>query len=274
MFLINGEVSECLPVTDRGLQYGDGVFETLAVDGKEPLNWQQHYRRLVRGCQRLAIKPPSVDRLRGEFDRLAVNDQPAVLKIIITRGTGGRGYRPPEPAPEPTRILGLYPWPDYPASNVSSGIAVRICETRLGRNPLLAGIKHLNRLEQVMARNEWQDDSIAEGLMLDTGDCIIAGTMSNLFVARNATLLTPSLEHCGIEGIVRQAVLDRTEKLPLACRVTTLTRDDLQQAEAVFLTNSIFGVWPVRQIGNRHFSDHSIARRVRQMLISDGIILP
>ncbi|HKK16770.1 MAG TPA: aminodeoxychorismate lyase [Gammaproteobacteria bacterium] len=274
MFLINGEVSDCLPVTDRGLQYGDGIFETLAVERKKPLCWNQHYQRLVRGCRRLDIAPPAEDQLLWESGRLLVKDQAAVLKMIITRGEGGRGYRPPVPAPSPTRILALYPWPDYPAQNVADGIKVRFCETRLGRNPLLAGIKHLNRLEQILARNKWQDESIAEGLMLDTGDCVIAGTMSNLFIARNDSLLTPSLELCGIEGIVRQAILDKAEKLSLTCHIGTLTMDDLQAADALFVTNSIFGVWPVRQAGEQVFSDHAIAHRIRQALINDRIILP
>lgn len=274
MFLVNGEISDSLPVTDRGLQYGDGVFETVAVSRRNPLCWEQHYQRLVIGCQRLDIIPPADDLLLQEANRLIADDQPAVLKIIVTRGSGGRGYRAPDPAPSPTRVLGLYPWPDYPASHVTEGITLRFCKTRMSRNRSLAGIKHLNRLEQVLARNEWQDASIAEGLMLDPENNVIAGTMSNLFLVSNEKLITPALDQCGINGIVRQAVLDYAGKLSLTCDISPVSRDDLLQADALFVTNSIFGVWPVRQLEKRSYTDHNVAHSIRQTLASDGMIVP
>lgn len=273
MFLVNGEISDCLPVTDRGLQYGDGVFETMAISRKKILCWEQHYQRLVIGCRHLNIIPPPDDLLLQEAKRLIAGDQVAVLKLIVTRGTGGRGYRAPDPAPPPTRVLGLYPWPDYPVSYATEGITLRLCKTHLSRNRLLAGIKHLNRLEQVLARNEWQDAAIAEGLMLDSENNVIAGTMSNLFLVNGEKLLTPALDQCGVNGIVRQAVLDYAGKLSLACDISPVSRDELLQADALFVTNSIFGVWPVRQLESRSYTDHNVAHRIRQALASDGMIV-
>ena len=197
MFLINGHISERLSAQDRGLQYGDGVFETIAVRQKELLCWEPHYRRLKTGCDFLGIDCPSSSLLINEAAQLEYNSELAVLKIIITRGQGGRGYRPPVPKTPATRILGLYPWPDYPEENYIQGVKTKICQTRLGHNPQLAGIKHLNRLEQVLARSEWDQPEIAEGLMLDIDDNVIEGTMSNLFIIKDQKLMTPDLSQCG-----------------------------------------------------------------------------
>jgi len=182
MFLINGELNETLSAQDRGLHYGDGVFETIAVNKGNLLCWDKHYERLQFGCQILDFACPAKELLQNEAQQV-ISDAKEVLKIILTRGAGGRGYNPPKQI-TPTRIVANYPWPDYSDKQVKEGVKVRICDFRLGFNPKLAGIKHLNRLEQVLARNEWTDMGIAEGLMLDQNDNIIEGTMSNIFMVQ------------------------------------------------------------------------------------------
>ncbi len=251
--LVNGEARDAVSVCDRGLQYGDGVFETIAVHDGCPLLWERHIARLLKGCERLAIAAaPAVSELSAEAERLCAGVERGVLKIILTRGTSASGYAPAR-AGAPTRILERRPWPPRPASYAAEGVAVCLCRTRLGRNPRLAGIKHLNRLEQVLARAEWEAE-FAEGLMFDDQDNLIEGTASNVFVVVQGTLLTPDLSHSGVQGVMRETVLARASELGLAWRITRLGRDALAQADEVFLTNSLIGIWPVKRVESRRYS--------------------
>lgn len=247
MFLINGERAEQIAVTDRGLHYGDGLFETIAIHHNTPILWNEHITRLQQGCQKLAIPIPDSIQLREEAEILCQGVEAAVLKIIITRGSGGRGYYTPGSL-KPTRILGLYSWPSYPNSYSQEGVNVICCRTGLGHNSQLAGIKHLNRLEQILARQEWNSEDIAEGIMLDHNGDLIEGTMSNLFIVRNKSLYTPSLHNCGVAGIIRQIILDGAEQLKIPYEIGRITLDDLFLADEVFLTNSLIGLWPVKKI--------------------------
>lgn len=245
--LVNGVECNSISVIDRGLQYGDGLFETIAVYEGQPILWEQHIERLMHACRRLDIPVPDPSLLLKEALHLAAGNKKAVLKIIYTRGSGGRGYRKPE-TQQPARILSISPWPDYPGQPDDNGVVLRVCETRLGNNPALAGLKHLNRLEQVLARSEWSDPAIYEGMMLDFHGHLIEGTMTNVFFVRNGVLCTPLLKSCGVAGVMRERVLQQAEKLRLATLIDEFTPADLLQADEVFLTNSLIGIWPVRQI--------------------------
>ncbi|CAD7840711.1 MAG: Aminodeoxychorismate lyase (EC 4.1.3.38) [Olavius algarvensis Gamma 1 endosymbiont] len=251
--LIDGVEADCLTVADRGLQYGDGLFETLAVHGGAPCLWREHFDRLARGAERLGIPCPQPELLLRECRRLADGESIGVLKIILTRGRGGRGYGPPID-PRPTRILTRHPWPDYPTTWEKQGITVTFCRTPLGENPVLAGLKHLNRLEQVLARAEWRDREIAEGLMRDGRGRVIGGTRSNLFLVRAGRLLTPRLDTCGIAGTVRDLVLRIAGGFGIEVLERDLGRTDLVAADGIFLTNALIGVWPVRRLGTREMS--------------------
>ena len=263
MILINGESKDVIAVTDRGLHYGDGLFETIAIQDGKPQFWSAHMERLLDGCSRLGIPLPDVKLMETETSRLCGGSERAVLKIIITRGSGGRGYRAPA-LPEPQRILIRYPWPEYP--DYSAGIALRMCHTPLSCNPLLAGIKHLNRLEQVMARNEWTDETFHEGLMLDPEGNVIEGTMSNLFAVHNSVLLTPDLKRCGIAGVMRQQVLSLAHKLGIASEVVRMRTDELKGMDELFVTNSLIGIWPVAQLEEIEYGDTPITTRLMSAL--------
>lgn len=252
MILVNGQQTDAIPVSDRGLQYGDGLFETIAISQGQPLQWQAHLQRLQKGCARLGISMPDEDALIAETRKLANDCERGVLKIIVTRGSGGRGYRPAR-NDEPTRILSLHPCPDYPAAFTQEGISLRLCETRLGRQPRLAGLKHLNRLEQVLARQEWDDEQIPEGLMLDSEGLVIEGTQTNLFIEKDGALLTPRLDQCGVEGIMRQTIISLCERQGIDCQETQLDLDDLKGADALFVCNSVIGLWPVNDFNGRSF---------------------
>jgi 4-amino-4-deoxychorismate lyase len=176
-----------------------------------------------------------------------------VLKVVLTRGIGGRGYRPPE-SPRPTRILSLHPRPDYPAAWSERGVAVTFCRTRLGENPILAGLKHLNRLEQVLARSEWRDPRIAEGLMQDGKGRVIGGTMSNLFLVSEGRLVTPRLDSCGVAGTVRALVLRIAGDYGIEAVEADVRRAEVAAADGLFLTNALIGIWPVRRLGAKSMS--------------------
>lgn len=245
--LVNGLDAATLPLTDRGLQYGDGLFETIAVRASGPCLWAEHRDRLTLGAARLGIPLPDPELLLRECLALTQGAASGVVKLILTRGSGGRGYRPPA-VPSPTRILALYPTPDYPPDWAEAGVRVRWCDLALGENPRLAGIKHLNRLEQVLARAEWDDEAIAEGLLCDTRGRVIAGTMSNVFVYAGGRLLTPCLDRCGVAGTVRALVLRLAPTCGVPVAEADLMRADLEAADGVFMTNAVLGVVPVRRL--------------------------
>ncbi len=269
--LVNGVATQTVGFSDRGLHYGDGLFETLALEAGQPLCWEQHMARLADGCQRLGLLPPSLALLREESLRVSAGLETGVLKLIVTRGSGGRGYRPPADA-QPVRIVMAYPWPSYPAENSEVGVRVRICHTRLGRNPALAGIKHLNRLEQVLARNEWDDPSIAEGLMLDEAGQVLEGTMSNLFVVSRERLFTASLETAGVAGVMRRIIMESAPALGYRVTECTLSPEDLSTADELFLCNSLIGIWPVRELAGMPFKVGPVAGRLRRVLVEQGRI--
>lgn len=265
---IDGQQAETLPLTDRGLHYGDGLFETLAVrEGRIP-RFAMHMDRLREGCRRLGMAMPDESQLRHELD-LATRDQTrAVLKLMVTRGSGGRGYRPPVEA-QVTRVLLRYPWPDYPASWMQQGVELRICRTRLGLNPALAGLKHLNRLEQVMARAEWSEGA-PEGLMLDTEGRVIEGTMTNLFVSPGQDrLITPALDQAGVAGVMRRHILEQAQRAGIGVETCALTLDELLQCREIFVCNSIVGVWPVTRVDTRSYGVGPMAQLARQWAEQD-----
>ncbi len=255
---VNGEVRDTLPVSDRGLAYGDGLFETIAVRKGGAEFWRRHMARLREGCARLRLGEPDFGELNRETE-LLINGQrttqdvdQGIVKIIITRGSGGRGYRALQ-EPTPTRNTAFHPWPEIPDSHALEGIKARRCDLRLGQQPALAGIKHLNRLENVLARAEWDDPDIAEGLLCDQAGNVIEGTMSNFFVEREGTLLTPDLSRCGVAGIIRAVVMEEARSQGIALEEINICYEDVTTADGLFLTNSVIGIWPIRELDGREF---------------------
>ncbi len=264
--LVNGVPGESISVHDRGFQYGDGLFETMAVVNGAPLLWDRHMQRMSRGAARLGISaPPDVNLLRQEVEQVCRSVERAVLKIILTRGVSGRGYAPDKQA-QPTRTVSLSPWPDYLVEQRTHGVAAQFCRTMISRNQATAGIKHLNRLEQVLARAELEQDC-REGLMCDEFGRVIEGTMTNLFIVSRDSLLTPDLSHSGVEGIMRGLVLERAVELSLEARVMDINKSDVLQADEVFLTNSLIGLWPVRRIEAQQYPLGRITQRIQEAIV-------
>lgn len=242
---------ESLPFDDRGLAYGDGLFETVLVRNGVAVLWTEHMARLRHGAERLAFSLPDEERLAALVQRAPSGL--SVLKLIVTRGSGGRGYRlPAQPVP---RLRWQFTPFTPQVARWQNGIRVRHCKLRLGRQPLLAGLKHLNRLENVLARAEWQDEAIAEGLLCDSEGRLVEATSMNLFWLRCGQLETPRLNHCGVVGTLREVLLRR---MPIT--EVEVDPEVLMSAEAVWLGNSVQGIWPLRQLDDaqgrclRHWS--------------------
>ena len=263
--MVNGRVGAEIPVSDRGLQYGDGLFETIRVAAGQCQFWDLHIERLARGCQVLGIDCPAADLLLDESRHLLASGdhRDAVLKLTVTRGSGGRGYLPPSPQ-SPNRVFSIHPQPLYPDYWYDRGVTAKLCKTRLARQPVLAGLKHLNRLEQVLARREWRDE-FAEGIMLDDRGRVIEGVMSNVFALIDSMLVTPALDQCGVAGVVRERVLRRQEQVGDPVAVRQLSLDELLDAEAVFLTNSVIGVWQLHRLESKTWAPHALAARLRAL---------
>lgn len=234
--LVNGIPRDQVSILDRGLQFGDGLFETLAVVDNKVCLWDRHMRRLQAGCKRLGIPAPDVQLLHQEAMQLVADERQAALKIVITRGASERGYKPAA-GTSVTRIFSLFSW-DGPCSDP---LRISVSTRRLGHNPDLAGIKHLNRLEQVLARAECAED-VQDALMLDMQGHVIEGIMSNLFLHKGQQIFTPLLDRCGVEGVVRKLVLDVAQNKDIEVVSGDFTLDDVLQSDALYLSNALGGI--------------------------------
>lgn len=252
---------DAIAADNRGVAYGDGLFETMRAHRGDVPWWDAHWTRLRAGAQRLRIPMPDEAKARSEATQL-LSGEDAVLKLIVTRGNGGRGYAAVKDA-APTWIVSTHP---LPSGTPSEGITVRWCETRLSVQPLLAGIKHCNRLEQVLARAEWndlttQDHNVAEGLMRSTEGDVVCATAANLFLLRNDRWHTPAIDRCGVAGVCRAWALRELDATELRLDVTAI-----EQADAVFLCNAVRGILPVAKLGGREWALHPRVEAARHRL--------
>lgn len=256
--LVNGDGDARIAANDRGLLYGDGLFETiLFADGVAPL-WARHMARLARGCTRLSLPPPEADVLAREAAKAVEGMPRAIVRITLTRGSGARGYVLPQNA-ECTRIVAAFDPPFIPSDWYVRGIRVRFGELRLAMQPQLAGIKHLNRLEQVLARAEWNDPEMVEALLFDERDHLISATAANVFIARGGKLMTPALDRCGVAGVAREVVLAHHPD----AEVREIDREELMQADEIFLSSSVRGILPVRELAGHVFQPGVFARAMQ-----------
>jgi len=264
-YIINGNLFGTISPLDRGLAYGDGVFRTLKVVNGLPEQWPQQYQTLVADCGAIGIVCPSAELLMSDLTQLFTPDEIAVAKIIITRGDGERGFAPPA-ITAPMRLVIKSPMPDYPDINFTYGVNLHVCETRMSYQPKLAGIKHLNRLENILARMEWNDPAIVEGIMLDMDDSVIECTSANIFARFDDTLITPSLLKCGIAGITRQRILDIAYTFSLKTKIEAFDLKKLLSADEVIICNSLYGAWQVRSVQNRTWPQLPLAAALRAAL--------
>jgi 4-amino-4-deoxychorismate lyase len=260
--LIDGLPGEAVALQDRGLHYGDGLFETLRWE-RGQLRWfGRHMARLEQGCERLGIAAPDRALLRAEAESLTRSQPRAIIKLIVTRGTATRrGYRPAGDE-QPTRIVCRYDWPAADPAAFRLGLST----VPLGRNPLLAGIKHLNRLEQVLAQQAAAAAGLHEVAMCASGGEVVCGSMSNLFIRHGQEWLTPPIDDCGVSGIVRALLLEAAPRLGLALRVAPLDAASLAASPAMFVTNVRLGVQAVNWYQGRSLAVAACCARLQEYL--------
>jgi 4-amino-4-deoxychorismate lyase len=265
---VNGVPGDSISVHDRGFTYGDGLFETIAVRDSKPRFLDYHLERLSQSCQRLEIPCPS--EIADEVCQLADGCAFGTVKIILTRGVGERSYLPPIQA-SPTRIIGLMEARQPPQDAYAAGISVRFCKATVSANSSLAGMKTLGRLEQVMARSEWRDGKYREGLMCSDEGRVICGTMTNVFFVDDGNLCTPDLSRCGVNGVMRRVVMERAGVCGVECVEVEVEPAKLRQADEIFLTNSLIGIWPVSLLDGTSFGIGSMTRRLMAELANVGV---
>ncbi|MFT5450966.1 MAG: 4-amino-4-deoxychorismate lyase [Enterobacterales bacterium] len=260
----NGETVASDIATDRALLYGDGVFTTIVIKDQKALFIEEHFKRLLDNCQQLKIINLPLDEIKISFSSAIEHIKQGIVRITVARSSGERGYFCANP--KPVFWITSSDWPVHIQLFRASGINVRYCEQRLSQNPSLAGIKHCNRLEQVLARNEWQSDDYQEGLMLDTQGHLIEGTMSNLFIIKNNLLITPTLTLSGVKGIMRQKVIEIAQSEGIEVNIMDIKPEDLKSAEAAFVTNSVIGIWSINKIENHSFTKNPLIEKLQQSL--------
>lgn len=261
-------------IGDRGFQYGDGLFETIAIRNGKPRLWQYHMDRLAKGCERLAIKMPAQDYLISGISKALrlsnFSDDPGVAKIIVSAGHRDRGYARSS-VDAPSVFFGTFAATLPSMEWYRDGIEIRICKTRLASNSALAGLKTLNRLEQVLARSEIYSTDVFEGLTMDSDDNIICGTMSNLFVVNGGDVSTPSLASCGVEGVMRRHLIETLIQQGISTDIRTIGMADMNNSDEIFISNSQFGVLPVRRCAERQWPVGKNTKRVMAILANAGV---
>jgi len=260
--LVDGEISTLVTASNRGLNYADGLFETLVVHKNRPRRWQAHMDRLGTGCERLGLKMPPQAVLLREVQTASAGQANVVVKIVLTRSGEARGYMPAEDG-ACTRIVSAHAFPDGVDELTRTGVEARICKLRLAIQPALGGIKHLNRLEHVLASAELRDSNGVEGILLDREDHVICAISANIFLIKEGRLLTPRLDRCGVRGVIRGQIL---YAFGHRCEQRRILLDQFKEADEVFICNSVKGVIPLTAIDEQRFEIGPVTREVQNWL--------
>jgi 4-amino-4-deoxychorismate lyase len=272
--MINGIAADHLLISDRSIHYGDGLFETILCSDNRLYYWPQHYQRLRSSAEKLKIVCPGEQALLQDIAELLSSSPAAehcVIKIILSRGHGERGYGFTS-AITANRIVLLSDL-DAAYSSILSATLLHgelfICDQQASINESLAGLKHLNRLENVMARNEWHDktSTFIDGLMLNAEQQVIEGTMSNLFAVRDGMIFTPGLQRSGINGVMREAVMALATNNGLPLSVTSLSLESLLSMDELFITNSLIGMKRVTKLGETIYKDVAVTDLIFKVLL-------
>ncbi|MDI1302751.1 MAG: aminodeoxychorismate lyase [bacterium] len=259
---INGSAGTCIDPADRGLAYGDGLFETLRIEHGRAIFLEQHLSRLFNSCHYLGIALDA-EKLRQDFSRFrATCSASGIIKIMVTRGVSGRGYLP-DPAAAPTVIFSSHALPLYPAAFAREGVTAALCVQRLGQQPMLAGHKHLNRLEQVMLRRELAEMGADEALVCDLDGNVVEGVFNNVFLVRAGVLCTPHIEMAGVLGVMRSVLIAQAKADGIQVQQGQYVLDDFLEADEVFFCNSVNGIWPVRCLHDRHWQSGPVTRQLQ-----------
>lgn len=258
--LINSQRADSISIIDRGLLYGDGVFETILCEAGRPVLLAGHTQRLENGCKRLNLPVQDLPTILSDVRQVAGDDD-CIVKVIVTRGAGARGYKYDREANNSTRIVYRDEISVIPEDYYTRGVSLTLCEHRLASNAPLAEIKHLNRLDQVLARSEW-DGEFQEGIMLNATGNVIEGTMSNIFIEANQKWITPKLDNVGVAGVMRQWIMRNSYYAEMECVEEEINISDIENAEAVFVCNSVIGIWPVTAFAGKEYTISAPTKKI------------
>ncbi|MEQ5178623.1 aminodeoxychorismate lyase [Proteus genomosp. 6] len=248
MYWVNGQQQQNVDASDRAIQFGDGCFTTLAVEYGNPILLPAHINRLKQGCDALFLPHPNWSDLERHIIDIASDTQTkGVIKVIISRGYGGRGYSS-NGFITPTVIISLSSYPTHYLHQQSEGVSLGISPVTLGQNPLLAGIKHLNRLEQVLIKYHLEKTEFDDVLVCDHEGYLVEANAANLFWRKGNRLFTPNLTNSGVNGIMRQSIFQLAQKNHWEIDIVREKPETLYQADEIWLTNALMPVIPVSQI--------------------------
>jgi len=264
MIWINGELQETIQVKDRAVQFGDGCFTTARIMHGKVVALNAHLNRLREACDRLLIHHINWQMLQNEMVMAAATRSAGVLKVIVSRGAGGRGYSA-SGCQQPSRIIMLSDYPAHYHQLRQNGVKLALSSVRLGRNPLLAGIKHLNRLEQVLIRTELEQTAADEALVLDTRGMLVECCAANLFWREGESVYTPELTECGVNGIQRRWVIRQLAEQNIAVTEVSVPPSALEKADEIFITNALMPMLPVAEIENRRYGSRELFNRLSKL---------
>jgi 4-amino-4-deoxychorismate lyase len=247
--LVNGIQQNHIDIESRGLAYGDGIFTTAKISHGKVEYLNQHIERLTVGCEKLGISAPSANELTSQLISIAKNYTLAVLKVIISARSGGRGYARALNNPHDVIIM-IHDFPTHYEAHARTGITLGLSNQQIGINPMLGGLKHLNRLEQVLLRQELLVSDVDDLLVTNINNEVIEATSANVFFFLNEQLYTPDVSQSGVNGIMRQAIL----KCYPNTIIKVVSLDDIRQAQAIFACNCVMGVIPIANFNKKALS--------------------
>lgn len=266
MILVNGTEQCEVPITDRAMQYGDGCFTTILVEQGRPQLWPMHLQRLKKNVAAFQIAEPDWEQLTEKVHQLAANyPDKGGVKVLISRGAGGRGYSSAGCVTTQV-IISDFAWPAHYIEWQQQGIALGVCQQRLALAPMLAGFKHLNRLEQVLLKQEVDQEGWLDAIVLDVNGNVIEATASNIFWRKGDTLYTPELDMSGVHGVMRAHVIELAAKSGYCLEFVKKPLDVLLCADEVFITNALMALVPVTEINGIRFTARTALNALNKRL--------
>ncbi|MYM59932.1 aminodeoxychorismate lyase [Vibrio sp. OCN044] len=265
MYWVNGREAETISLHDRSFQYGDGCFTTMLVKGGQVQYWDLHKERMQSCLGLLGISPPDWSQVEGWMQNAITGKTESGIKLHISRGEGGRGYSPSK-IKGPNVIISAFDFPAHYASWMTEGVQLGICSNRLGHNPMLAGHKHNNRLEQVLLKSEMDEKDLSDGIVLDIKANVIETTMANVFWVNQGVVYTPDLTNAGVKGVMQRVIIDSATKNGIEVRVGDYSLKELYAAEEVFISNSLLRIAPVKAIGSQSYAKGSVTKTIQEMI--------
>ena len=265
-FLINGNSSEIINPFDRGLSYGDGIFRTFLVKNGCPINWGMHYKKLKVDAEIFKINVPTQRKLLLDIKKLFNTDKAYICKIIITRGTSNQGYQYKQNI-KSTRIVLKINYKKINKVFYLNGVRLQVCNTRVSHNEIYAGAKHLNRMDNILAKAELSN-SVFDGVMLDKDDLINECVSSNIFARYGKSIISPIQNNAGVSGVCQQIVIKNTSPLGFKFKYQNINLEKLKKADEVIITNSVFGALYVNQIEEKKWKEGLFAPLIKDFIVN------